>query len=568
VSSRGIFGFVWSIVVAWPMVGQAAGPVVTLDRWAGPGGIVRGHGMGADLIQIAAEATWDRSAPRDPARYAIRVTMPEGRVETRPYPVENPPGNRRFTVYFSAGPLRNLTPSAAQFQVEVVDSATGATLSNALTGSIADLPRPRGDASAIDSGPFGRGTPLGDADRGLPEPGPDGFVFAQVPGMPGLFIATTEASIKQVAARLPGYDPKAGRSDEFTLEDPAQPAVNLTPDRAFAYLRALAKADPAQVPFRLPTRDEWVAAAKGGKATAFWWGDEPTFPAGANLLGSEPALPGDASAPSLPREQDPTFAANPFGLFHTFGNVAEWASVPDGGFARMGGHFRTEPASPLPAVDVTKGDDLGPDAFVGVRPAFSLTPEAGADLARKRLETVPALAEVGVTYDPVKAEITLTGPVKDPTARRSADRLLEGLWFASSVVNRLESPGIIPGQLADLGGQSGPARRTASLGRSFIVVPVAVRWFDPLPVAGSDWWVNVYLPGGGHVAHRLAEVDPGRSRTVMVTIDRQQLAAAGLADDAPLAIALSLGAPAPTQADPRLVSNLAPVRPTFRPRSS
>jgi len=567
VSSRGIVGFVWAIVAAWPLVGQAAGPVVTLDRWAGPGGIVRGHGMGVDLIQLAAEATWDRAAPRDPARYAIRVTLPGGIVETRPYPVDNPPGGRRFTVYVPAGPLRNLAPSAARFQVEVIDPATGSAFSNALGGSIVDLPRPRGDASASDPAPFGRGAPLVEADRALPEPGPDGFVFARVPGTPGLFLATTEATVKQVADRLPGYDPKAGRSDEFALEDPAQPAINLTADRASEYLQALAKADPAGVPFRLPTRDEWLAAAKGGKATAFWWGDEPTYPAGANLLGPEPALPGDSTAPSLPRETSPTFAANPFGLFHTFGNAAEWASDAAGGYARMGGHFRTEPASPMPDVAVAKGDELGPDPFVGVRPAFSLTAEAGADLARKRLEATPALAGIKVSYDPDRAEVTLIGPVGDPTARRSADRLLEGLWFAASVVNRLEAPGTAPGQLATLGGAAGPARRTASLGRTFLEFPVAVRWSDPLPVSGSDWWVNVYLPGGGHLAHKLVEVEPGRSPRVVVTIDRERLAAAGLTDEAPLAVALSLGAPASSPADPRLVSNLAQVRPPLRPKS-
>ena len=567
-SSRGIIGFVWSIVVlAGPISARAADPVVTLERWAGPGDLVSGHGMGADVFLLVAEATWDRSASRLPARYALRITMPEGRVETRPYPVENPPGSRRFPVYLTAGPFRNLTPAAAKFAIEVVDASTGAVLSNALAGSIVDLPRPRGDVTAIDAGPFGRGAPLASADPYLPDAGPDGFVFAKVPGLPGFFIATTEATVKQVAARLPGYDPKAKRSDEFTLEDPAQPAINLTANTSAEYLRSLAKADPAEVPFRLPTRDEWLAAARGGKTSAFWWGDEPTYPAGANLLGPEPALPGDSTAPSLPREAAPTFAANPFGLYHTFGNAAEWATVPAGGFARMGGHFRTEPATPLPDVATAEGDDLGPDPFVGVRPAFSLTPELGRDLARRKLEALPALREVGVAFDPEKAEITLTGSVTDPSVRRAADRLLADLWFAASVVNRLETSGILPGQLASLGGPAGPAKRTASLGRTFLEVPIAVRWFDPLPVNGSDWWVNIYLPGGGHVAHKLAETEPGRVPRIVAVLDRERLAAAGVRDDAPLTVALSLGAPAPTPADPRLVTNLARVVPSPSPRS-
>ncbi len=562
VATRGVIGFVLAVVGAGPALGQAAGPTVVLEGWAGPGVMVRGQGMSGDLIQLVAECRWDRSAARDPARYSIRATLPGGQVETRPYPVDSPPGNRRFLVYVPAGPLRDLTPSAVKVGVEVVDAATGAALSNSLEAVISDLPRPRGDASAVDPGPFGRGKPLDDGDRSLPGPGPDGFRFVRVPGPAGFFAATTEATVKQVADRLAGYDPKAGRSDEFTLEDPAQPAIGLTPARAEEYLRSLAQADAAGISYRLPTAAEWVAAAKGGKASAFWWGDEPTHPEGANFLGPEPALAGDATAPSTPVEAAPTFAANPFGLFHTYGNAAEWATDPASGeFVRMGGHFRTEPASPLPAVAAAKADEVGPDPFVGVRPVFDLSPEAGADLVKKRLAAGPGPAGVRVAYDPDRAAVTLSGPVADSSARRAADRLLEGLWFVASVDNRLETPAIAPGQLATLGDAAGPARRTASLGRTFLEVPIAARWFDPLPVSGSNWWVNVYLPGGGHVAHKLVEVEPGRSTRLMVTIDREQLAAAGLTDGSPFSVALSLGGPASTPTDPRVVSNLTPVRP-------
>src|SRR5947207_1125841 len=49
----------------------------------------------------------------------------------------------------------------------------------------------------------------------LPRPGPDGFRFVRI-GDAGVLVedpATTEASNAQVARRLPGYDPRAGRSD-------------------------------------------------------------------------------------------------------------------------------------------------------------------------------------------------------------------------------------------------------------------------------------------------------------------------------------------------------------------
>jgi hypothetical protein len=572
VLSRPVKNSVWVILAilgSWP--GSArAGDLVHLTGWADEGVIVRGKGLGEDVFRLIAEAEWDRSAPREPGRYQIRVAFPDGRVDTRSFPVDNPPGRRRLAVYVLAAPLRDQLPSAVQVAVRVVDAASGSPVSNVLMAGIEQFPRPRGDASAGDPGPFGRGKPLEGPGRVLPQAGPDGLHFARIEGSgnsPGFYLATTEATVGQVGERLKGYDPKAGRSDEFALEDPAQPAINLTPARATDYLKALGQADPSGVTYRLPTTEEWLRAARAGKTSAFWWGDEPTFPEGANLLGPEPALPGDATAPSQPPATSPTFKANPFGLAHTFGNVAEWAVDPSGGFARMGGHFRTEPASPLPVVKVEKPDDLGPDPFVGVRAAFELSAESAGALIRKRLAEDPRLGGVAVAFDPDTSRVTLSGPVGEAADRRSADRLLEGLWFVSAVENKLTTPARRPNQLASLGPPSGPARRVGVLDRTFVEIPLPVRWLDPLPVIGSEWWVNVYLPGGGHVAHKLDPGEPGRSTKLLVRIDRGKLAALGLADDSPVRVALSLGAPASTVIENRVVSNEEAFRPSLPART-
>jgi hypothetical protein len=568
VSSRGLIKVLWAalaILGTWAVPARS-GETVVLTRWADEGVLVQGRGMGEDVVRLIAEAEWDRSASRDPARYLIRVAFPDGRVNTRPFPVDYPPGRPRFAVYVVADPIRDLAPSAVKVAVTVLDASSGSPVGNTLMAGIEQFPRPKGDTSGNDPGPFGWGKPLDGPIRILPNPGPDGLKFARIAGpggSPGFFLSTTEAGVGQVSQRLKGYDPKAGRSDEFALEDPLQPAINLTPAKAREYLEALGKADPSGVTYRLPTVPEWTEAARGGKPSAFWWGDEPTFPAGANLLGPEPALPGDATAPSKPPEASPTFEPNPFGLAHTFGNAAEWATDPAGGFARMGGHFRTEPASPLPLVKVEKEDEIGPDPFVGVRPAVELSPESAVDLIRKQLAGDSRLNGAVVAFDADRAVVTLKGQVPDPSTRRSADRLLEGLWFVAAVENGLETPPLIENQMAILGSPTGPAKRLAILDRTFVEVPLSIRWLDPLPVAGTSWWVNIYLPGGAHQATKIDPAVPGRSSKIIVRVDREKLLASGLPDTSPIQVALSIGSPAPTLGVSKVVTNTVEVRPTF-----
>jgi hypothetical protein len=177
------------------------------------------------------------------------------------------------------------------------------------------------------------------------------------------------------------------------------------------------------------------------------------------------------------------------------------------------------------------------------------------------------LGGIGVSFDPAGAAVTLTGPVSDSSARRSADRLLEGLWFVASVENRLEASGLKENQLATLGPPAGPAKRVGVLDRTFVEVPLSVRWLDPLPVQGSAWWLNIFLPGGGRQAVKLDPTEPGRVSKVVVHVDRQKLSSLGLADTSPFQVALSLGTPAYSPIDPRVVSNTTDVRPTLPART-
>jgi hypothetical protein len=560
-----------SFLTAIVAMGLTAAPdpvLVALDRWQEPARLVANRGPGEQDFLIVAEVAWSRTAPRDANRYAIHLVLPNGRTLDRPLPPSEAPPSPVLPVLVPASAVINLRPDDVRVQVSVFDLGRGRSVSNVLEATIEDFPTPRSNEPPPDPGPFGGGEPL-DASSpaaALPRPGPDGlhFVRLALPSASGdtaLFLATTEATNRQVKARLKDYDPSAGRSDEFALEGPEQPAVGLTPARALAYFEALSAADRSGVVYRLPTRSEWLTAARSGRNSAFWWGDEPRHPEGANFLGPEPALKTDVTGSSLPSPTPPTFAANPWGFFHTFGNVAEWTSDPSGGFSRLGGHFRTQPASPLPEPVVAEVKSLGEDPFVGVRPAFELSAQGGSERARAALGRDARLAGVRARFDPRRATVDVAGEVADTRLRRWVDNRLATLWWVAAVEDHLTTPTMAVGRLAVLGQPAGPVRTIAPVGRVTDVVPVTVRWANPLPVSGSEWWVNIYLPGGGHLAQVLnSGAGPGQARAIDVLLERQALRAANVPRGSAVSVALSLGAAAPTATDPSIVSNLVSLR--------
>jgi hypothetical protein len=561
--------FVAFAVIVLGLASEASpADIAELLRWEGTATLSPNRGPGEEDFLLIAAVAWDRTAPRDASRYAIRVALPDGLVALRPVTPSEAPRSTRLTIPIPTRALRNVRPEAVIVGVTIVGSGGSPAYSNELRAGIENFPTPATGEPPPDRGPFGWGTPLApSADHGvvLPRTGPDGLSFARIPGSgrAGFFLATTEVTNRQAALRLKDYNPAAGRSDEFSLEAPDQPAIGLTPARAREYVAALGSADRTGLKYRLPSRPEWLHAARAGRSTAFWWGDAPREPAGANFLGPEPALQKDSTARSLPKPEPPTFQANPWGLFHTFGNVAEWTTDPSGGFARLGGHFRTEPESPLPEPVVADSKSLGDDSYVGVRPAFDLSAETGSALAQRALESDPQFARVRCRFDPDRATVALTGAVAEGSLRRLADRRISRLWWVAAVQNEVTTPTDDPRLLVHLGGPVGPARVLTPLGKRIDAVPVAARWSNPLPVSGSDWWVNVYLPGGGHISHMLPEPRRGTARRIEVLLDRAQLGAANLQSRGPLSVALSLGAAAPSPTDSRIVSNVISIQAPF-----
>lgn len=563
------------VVLGLPTVGLAAiDPAedypAELRRWDDRAALVRNPGPGEEFYALTAYVDWRPDASRNASHYQIQLTLPDGRVVTSSLPRNQAPPAHHLTFLVPRDSVRNILPSSVRLTAQVVDARTGAAASRPLLASIVDFPTPL--PSRTDLRTFGWGRPLSTSGVAtpLPQVSPSGLEFVRISpeGGPTLWVATREASNAQVRKALGNaYAPGEGRTDNFALEGPDQPALNLTPKQATDFVSALSADDVSGLHYRLPTRQEWLLAARAGRASGFWWDGPEVPPGAANFLGAEPGLlAGDSTAGSAVG-----FVASAYGLVHAFGNVAEWATTETPGqFARLGGHFRTDPgAANLQAevfeTTVDDADSLGDPndpgrPFVGVRPVVELDAEAGSAAIRQALASRPELAEVHVDYDPDRATATLRGQVGGTRTRREADEALRRLWFLAAVENELTVPAAEASRLATLGGVTGPAERTSPLTRWTDLVQVSAQWGDDLPVSGSEWFVNVFLPDGRVVSHRLPEVRPradGRSTFVVPLVEARS---AGLPDGGPAPIALSLGAPAASQSDPRIVSNVQTIR--------
>jgi formylglycine-generating enzyme required for sulfatase activity len=95
---------------------------------------------------------------------------------------------------------------------------------------------------------------------------------------------------------------------------PRDPIGNLSWDDANAYLKWMSE-KTGQV-YRLPSEAEWEYAARAGSGKQFWWGDEAGS-GKANCTDCGSAASGRPSAVG-------SYKPNPFGLYDTSGNMAEW----------------------------------------------------------------------------------------------------------------------------------------------------------------------------------------------------------------------------------------------------
>lgn len=100
-----------------------------------------------------------------------------------------------------------------------------------------------------------------------------------------------------------------------------RPVIHVNWEDARAYTQWLSKTTGKK--YRLPTEAEWEYVARAGSTTHFWWGDSEQDAKGkANCrrgcYSSFSGLFGSKTAPVG------SYAANPFGVYDTAGNVSEW----------------------------------------------------------------------------------------------------------------------------------------------------------------------------------------------------------------------------------------------------
>ncbi|MCP4697949.1 MAG: SUMF1/EgtB/PvdO family nonheme iron enzyme [Gammaproteobacteria bacterium] len=136
-----------------------------------------------------------------------------------------------------------------------------------------------------------------------------------------------------------GYkDGKRGWHKELNWRNPGfeqtdeHPAVCVSWNDAVAYIAWLNKMSGEE--YRLLTEAEWEYAARAGKETAYWWGNEVSHEY-ANY-GKDECCAGLAQGKDQWENTAPvsSFAANPFGVYDTSGNVYEWVQDLYGGYSK------------------------------------------------------------------------------------------------------------------------------------------------------------------------------------------------------------------------------------------
>ncbi|RMG19071.1 MAG: hypothetical protein D6731_00385, partial [Planctomycetota bacterium] len=145
----------------------------------------------------------------------------------------------------------------------------------------------------------------------------------------GFYLGSTEVTRGQFRRVL------SGRLDAPPQPGDDEPVVDVTWEAAVDFCRRLGEAEGRPRRYRLPTEAEWEYACRAGTTTPWFWGDDPRtaaeFANVADLDARSQLGIADASH-CFPFASDGHVLVapvgihrpNPFGLYDTVGNVAEW----------------------------------------------------------------------------------------------------------------------------------------------------------------------------------------------------------------------------------------------------
>ncbi|QUN27379.1 formylglycine-generating enzyme family protein [Cupriavidus sp. KK10] len=254
----------------------------------------------ARLERLAASASAPKAQAPAPAPPPRSGTSAGGQV-TRPPPPPAPAAAARPASPPATPPAA--PPATASLRPGM---AAGGTVSTTLrTGEIRDCPTCPVLVS-LPAGSFTMGSSASDPAEKPPHHVTIGQPFA---------IGRYEVTVEQWNACADA----GGCQRVPTIADSPKtaPARDVSWDDAQQYVAWLSKTTGKT--YRLPTEAEWEYAARGGTASAYWWGDQMRK---GNANCKDCGDPWSQDAPAAVG----TFAANPYGLHDVNGSVWEWVA--------------------------------------------------------------------------------------------------------------------------------------------------------------------------------------------------------------------------------------------------
>ncbi len=177
-----------------------------------------------------------------------------------------------------------------------------------------------------------------------------------------------EGRVAPRAIDVTAFDLDAFEATVPSGADAARARSGVSFTEAQAYCSALGK--------RVPTEDEWIAAASGPTARRYPWGDTGAVCRRAAWgLASGPCARAGSGPDSVGAHPD---GATPLGLEDMAGNVAEWTTRGAASPVAHGGSWRSALATELRTWSALEVDAASHDDRVGVRCAKDAAPLVGS----------------------------------------------------------------------------------------------------------------------------------------------------------------------------------------------